>query len=213
MSEFLRGEYHQEEYHTDRSCFETVVLQPDLTNVYENDVRRELLFRRHRVTWKQLPKDVLWFEVELELEDLERVRIFPWGHWKQLAPDSSFAISDVVNNIRTRTFDSKTTEDVTAIHAIAYRMRFRPDNSSIILIGVTDTEPLTILEGNHRMIAAMLNSRESIRSFRVYAGFSPRMSECFWYRTTIENLVRYGYRRLLDFQPNLIRQLKQRWAA
>ena len=213
IAEFLKGEYHQKEYHVDRQLHENMVMSPNLADQEENSIRRELLYRRHRITWKELPPDVRWFQIELEADDLDRVRVFPRGHWRNMAAGKSFAISDIVTSVRHKTFTGETADDVTAIHAIAYRLRQQPDNSSVLLIGVDDAHPLTILEGNHRMIAAALGSKESVKSFTTYAGFSASMTECFWYQTNPENLFRHIWRRIRDLEPNLIRDLKQRWAA
>lgn len=213
IAEFLKGEYHQKEYHVDRNCFEAMVIYPNLASNEENAVRRDLLYRRHRVTWGELPKDTRWFQVELVPEEMGRVRVFPRGHWTKMAPGTSFAINDIVSSVRQRRFAGEIADEVTAIHAIAYRLRQQPDKSSVLLIGVDDEQPLTILEGNHRMIAAALSSNGVVSSFTFYAGISPAMTECFWYHTTPENLFRHVWRRLCDLRPNLIRDLKQHGAA
>ncbi len=213
IAEFLKGEYHQKEYHVDRQRHEAMVMSPNLADAEENVLRRELLYRRHRVTWKELPKDTRWFQVELGPEELNRVRVFPRGHWPKMTGGASFGINDVVSSVRDKRFDIETANDVTAIHAIAYRLRQQPDNSSVLLIGVDDEQPLTILEGNHRMIAAALAATDLMSTFTFYAGISPAMTECFWYHTTLENLFRHTWRRLCDLRPALIRDLKQRWAA
>jgi hypothetical protein len=63
----------------------------------------------------------------------------------------------------------------------------------VILITVNQFTPLTILEGNHRMTAAALVSPETAHQrFRFLCGFSPRMSECCWYRTDLSTLWRYA---------------------
>jgi hypothetical protein len=214
IAEFLKGEYHQKEYHVDRQRYEAVVMNPNLSDASQNAARRQLLYRRHRVTWKELPEDTRWFLVQLGPDDLDRIRVFPRGHWPKIALNSSFAIADVVSSIKQRCFAAEASDDVTAIHAIAYRLKQQADNSSVLLIGVDEAQPLTILEGNHRMIAAALSSTDIVASFNFYAGFSPAMTECFWYHTTTENMFRHVYRRLRDLQPNLLlRELKQRWAA
>lgn len=213
VAEFLKGEYHQKEYHADRIHFEKMVMNPNLADEEENALRRELLYRRHRITWTELPKNTRWFQVELGPDELNRLRVFPRGHWPKIARHSSFAIADIVKSIRQRRFATEASDDVTAIHAIAYRLRQQPDHSSVLLIGVDEGQPLTILEGNHRMIAAALSPQKIVASFTFYAGFSSAMTECFWYHTTRENLFRHVWRRLRDLQPNLVRVLKQRWAA
>jgi hypothetical protein len=63
----------------------------------------------------------------------------------------------------------------------------------VILITVDEFTPLTILEGNHRMTAAALVSPETVHQrFRFLCGFSPRMSDCCWYRTDLSTLWRYA---------------------
>src|SRR3954465_12992699 len=88
IARFLRGEYYQREYHSDRDQYEAMVMNPNLADEDENRIRRDLLFRRHRVTWKTLPADTSWCKVELEPEDFERIRVFPRGHWPKLATQS-----------------------------------------------------------------------------------------------------------------------------
>jgi hypothetical protein len=188
-------------------------MNPNLVDEEENAIRRELLYRRHRITWKELPRDTRWSQVELAPDELNRVRVFPRGHWPKIAHNSSFAIPDIAKSVQQRSFAAEACDDVTTIHAIAYRLQEQPDNSSVLLIGVDEQQPLTILEGNHRMIAAALSSKDIFACFTYYAGLSPAMTECFWYHTTPENMFRHAYRRLRDLHPNIIRDLKQRWAA
>jgi hypothetical protein len=213
IAAFLQGEYYQKQYHGDRNLYQGVVMNPNLADENENRIRRELLYRRHRVTWKLLPRAINWCQVELESDDFERIRVFPRGHWPKLAIHSSLAVRDMAHAICDSQLSRETQDDVTTIHAIAYRLQQQPDYSSVLLIGIDDKHPLTILEGNHRMIAAALASTETVPTFKVYAGFSPLMTGCFWYEATTENMLRYAYRRLLELQPNLVRGLKQLWAS
>ena len=65
--------------------------------------------------------------------------------------------------------------------------------NSVLLIGVDEWSPLTIIEGNHRMAAAMLLSPAAVNeTFRFYCGLSPEMTNCCWYRTDLKNLCRYA---------------------
>jgi hypothetical protein len=65
--------------------------------------------------------------------------------------------------------------------------------NSVLLIGVDETGPLTIIEGNHRMAAAMLLSPDAVsQQFRFYCGLSPRMTRCCWYRTDFRTLTHYA---------------------
>jgi hypothetical protein len=65
--------------------------------------------------------------------------------------------------------------------------------NSVLLIGVDDYGPLTIIEGNHRMAAAMLLDPASVHQrFKFYCGLSPHMTQCCWYQTDFATLSRYA---------------------
>ncbi len=79
---------------------------------------------------------------------------------------------------------------------MSYRLRTSRDDSAVLLIGVDDAQPVTVLEGNHRLTAALLASPEILQlRFRVFCGLSPHMSESCWYQTNFANLWRYGRNR------------------
>jgi len=67
-----------------------------------------------------------------------------------------------------------------------------PGLGAVILIGLDDSKPLTILDGNHRVVAALLSSPDRLKSIRFLCGLSPRMTECCWYTTNLSTLFRYG---------------------
>jgi len=65
-----------------------------------------------------------------------------------------------------------------------------------MLIGVDEANPFTILEGNHRLTAALLAGQGVLEHrFRVLCGFSPNMRQSCWYETNLANLWRYGKNR------------------
>jgi hypothetical protein len=62
---------------------------------------------------------------------------------------------------------------------------------------VDEEKPVTILEGNHRLTAALLAGPEVFHhQFRALCGFSPNMSHSCWYETNLQNLWCYGRNRL-----------------
>jgi hypothetical protein len=76
----------------------------------------------------------------------------------------------------------------------------------VLLIGLNDTEPVTILDGNHRIAAAMLVAPETVlKRFRFLCGFSPRMNECCWYETNVTTLWRYAKNRMryMPYDPEV----------
>ena len=67
----------------------------------------------------------------------------------------------------------------------------------MLLIGIDESLPFTILEGNHRLTAALLADGTLLRNrFRVLCGFSARMPEACWYETNLANLWRYAKNRM-----------------
>jgi hypothetical protein len=196
IAEFLKNEFYQEEFHHDREQFEELVLGADLTDDAANALRRALLFRRRGHMWRELPVDTQWWEVEIDSEDVNRIRVFPRAQWRKMA-NGNFLLQDIVKRIKSHQFHGKTRDFVSKIQALSYRLRVASDESAVLLIGIDDEKPVTILEGNHRLTAALLASPYILHSaFRVFCGFSPHMGESCWYQTNVANLWRYGRNRV-----------------
>ncbi|HLH09297.1 MAG TPA: hypothetical protein VKW78_18820 [Terriglobales bacterium] len=196
IAEFLKNEFYQEEFHRDRHRYEHLVLDADLSSEEENQLRRALLFRRRGHMWRELPADTQWWEVELEPQDLTWIRVFPRAHWRKIA-NGSFALMDIVHQIRTRKFSGRIGEFISKIQSLSYRLRYDNDYSSVVLIGLDEDHPITIIEGNHRMTAGTLSSPETVHNrFRVFLGLSERMSQVCWYNGSVSNIFRYMKNRV-----------------
>jgi len=195
IAEFLKSEFHHAEFHDYRQRFEHLVLQADLTNAAENALRRALLYRRRGHMWRELPVNTEWWEVQVELSDLKRIRIFPRAQWRRIA-NGSFLLLDVAERIRARPFTGRIQECVAKVQAIIDGLRRGESLGYALLIGVDECNALTILEGNHRLTAALLEYDDVPQDqLRVLCGFSPRMYECCWYETNLSTMWRYGKNR------------------
>jgi hypothetical protein len=198
ITEFLKNEFYQAEFDRDREHFENMVMEGDLTDEQQNAIRRALLFRRRGHMWRELPSDTQWYEAELLPADLDRVRVFPRAHWRSFA-NGSFAIKDIAQRIRMLPNKGRCDAVISKIQLIRYRMQRERLNSSILLIGVDEQQPLTIIEGNHRLTAGLLISPEAaVQGLRIFCGLSARMADCCWYRTNLPNLLNYARNRLLN---------------
>ncbi len=134
--------------------------------------------------------------MQLDVDDLCKLRVFPRAHWRKIA-NGSFALADIVDRIRTRKFSGKVADFISKIHSLSYHLRHMNDVSSVILIGEGEDSSVTIIEGNHRLTAAMLGAPEALKQrFRVFMGISRRMDEVCWHNGTFKNLVRYAKNRL-----------------
>jgi hypothetical protein len=196
IGEFLKNEFYEADYNRDRDDWEQIVLHPDYTNAEENATRRALLFRRRGHMWRELPPDTQWFEVKLGPDDLDKIHVFPRAQWSRIS-NGSYCIGDVVRRIRERNYRDGGDRVIAKIQQMRYRLQIDPHSTSTVLLIGTDAEsPVTILEGNHRLSAAMLVGPEVASTrFHVFCGFSPRMTESCWYRTNVPNLWRYAKHR------------------
>ncbi len=191
MAEFLRSEFHHPEFDEYRHQFDQLVRNPDLKSSRENAVRQALLFLRRGPMWRELPADTTWVEVQLRTEDLDRIRFFPRAQWRRVA-QGSFYLTDVVERIRVQLEASSHDDFFGKLRILSSSVQDNLINPAVLLIGVNETGPLTILDGNHRMAASMLGPTAPVLdNFRFICGFSPHMTRCCWYATNVNTLLRY----------------------
>lgn len=196
IAEFLKSEFYHEEFHADRETFKGLVMDADLANKDENALRRALLFRRRGHMWRELPDDTQWWEVELEPGDLRFIRVFPRAQWRKIAGDS-YLLRDIVHRIRNVRFSGSTRDFIARVQALSGWLSSQTERSAVLLIGIDDNNPLTILEGNHRLTAALLAGPDVFTErFRTICGFSQNMQRSCWYETNVPNLWRYAQNRL-----------------
>jgi len=191
IAEFLKSDFHNPAFRHYRKTLRELISDPDLDSAEQNAKRRALLFLRHLSLWKELPSGTEWFEVEIDEANLARINAFPRAQWRRLAR-GNFSITGVVEAIRAgrRVLDTSFLDKIAAIGG-----RLRSDNpefGAVILIGLNEGEPLTVLDGNHRLVAAVLATPCSIRKLKFICGLSQRMTECCWYNTNFLTLFRYG---------------------
>jgi O-antigen/teichoic acid export membrane protein len=190
-AEFLKSEFHHSEFDDYRSEFDHLVHDPDLSSSRENAARQALLFLRRGAMWRELPADTRWFEVELLPGDLTRIRFFPRAHWRRFA-HGSFYLTDMIERIRPKLNSSADDEFVDKLRLLSHAVSENVVNPTVLLIGIDERSPLTILDGNHRMAAAMLGQPQSVVTrFRFICGLSPQMRRCCWYNTNVNTLLRY----------------------
>ena len=192
VAEFLKAEFYQSEFNPYREKYAEIVFNVDLTNRAENAIRKTLLFRRRGRLWRELPADTQWWEIELRPSDLPRVRAFPRKQWRKFA-EGDFHLTRMIDRIR-QTVESRDSGWFSEkMRSVTADLRDHRVPNSVLLIGVDESSPLTIIEGNHRMAAAMLVSPEAVsQQFRFYCGLSPNMTRCCWYRTDLRSLSHYA---------------------
>src|ERR1041385_5441305 len=210
IADFLRGEFFHKEYDADRERFARIVHHPELTDETENALRLALLFRRRDTMWWELPEDRQWWEIEFEPADVERVSVFPRAHWRKLA-QGNFRAQHVAERVRQLLAGPEPDEFVRKIGTIATE----PGDSKglVIFLGLDERHPVTLLEGNHRFIAALLAPEKGLLAgARTVGVFSPSMEKCCWYKTSFFTLARCLKNRIQhywDRDPDVDRLLEQ----
>lgn len=191
IAEFLKSDFHCAEFREYQDSLRSLVMNPNFDDPAENAKRRALLFIRHLSLWKEIPVGTEWYEAELTYDDLVNVRAFPRAQWRKPA-HGNFSMVKIAEGVRMgqESLDDQFVAKITNIsNLIAGETTTL---GSLILIGLSENEPLIVLDGNHRLIAAMLAKPEGLRQLRFMCGLSPRMMECCWYNTTLSTLFRYG---------------------
>jgi hypothetical protein len=104
----------------------------------------------------------------------------------------SFYVKDVVECIRQKLRESSDDDFIANLHLLSESFHDNQMSPTVLLIGVDDKGPLTILDGNHRMAAAMLSdSPAMLARLRFICGFSADMVDCCWYHTSVAALMHY----------------------
>ena len=201
IAEFLRSDFRCSEFREYHGCMHDIVIHPNLQDSAENAKRRALLFLRHMALWEELPEDTEWYEIEINEPDLKNIRVFPRAQWRKLA-DGNFSITRIVDSMRGRqqVLDPEFLAKIAAIRDLY--VQEDPGFAAVILIGANESEPLTILDGNHRLTAAMLASPRTFKRLRFVCGLSRHMTDCCWYNTNIGTLLRYARNMLTHARRN-----------
>jgi len=191
IAEFLKSDFHYPAFKEYRESLGEIVVNPNLEDPDENAKRRALLFVRHLALWKEIPTDTEWYEVELDQSNLDRIRFFPRAQWRKLGR-GKFSMAEILEGMSSRqhTVDALFLDKIAAI-----RRRLLQDDAgpgAIVLIGLSETDPITVVDGNHRLVSAMLESPNRLHKLKFMCGLSARMTECCWYNTNIVTLLRYG---------------------
>lgn len=192
IAEFLRSEFYHPEFDSYRADFKQLVDHPDLSNPDENFIRRALLFLRRGRLWRELLPDMEWWEVELTPRDLSRLRAFPRNQWRRFA-GGGFYLTEMIGRIEAELSRGERTRFLRKLREIGNDLSQKHVPDSVLLIGIDGEYPLTIIEGNHRMSAAMMTMPESAHQrFRFFCGLSPNMNQCCWHNTDLRSLTRYA---------------------
>jgi O-antigen/teichoic acid export membrane protein len=196
IAEFLKSDFADSGFRECPEAMREIILRPNFASERENAKRRALHLLRHLTLWNEVPADTEWHEVKINELALEHVRVFPRAQWRKLAR-GNFSINRIADDVHAsrRKLDAGFVAKITAIGE-----QLREGNAefgAVILLGLSEDRPVTVLDGNHRLVAAILSSADGLAGLRFMCGLSPRMAECCWYKTNFATLFRYGTNLLM----------------
>ena len=197
IAEFLKNEFYHPDFDEVRREFAATVINPKLEDSHENARRRQLLFRKRGGLWRELPADTAWWEVSISPRALGRIRVFPRADWRRYA-QRGFSLPLFAGRIAASLAQPTTDSFLSSLSVLQRQLAKGGIGGGVLLIGIDEDNPLTIIEGNHRMVAAALMGSPRLEGFRFYCGFSPRMSHCCWYQSSMANLLHYAGNVLRD---------------
>jgi O-antigen/teichoic acid export membrane protein len=211
IAEFLKSDIDNPAFVDYQQRMREIVLSPNFEDSSENAKRRALLFLRHLALWKEIPNGTQWYEVEVKESDLDHIRVFPRAQWRKLAR-GNFSITEIVENLRARRHLLEA-PFLSKIASIGDQLSHdHAEFGAVILIGLDENKPLAILDGNHRLVAAIMASPSRVQKLKFICGLSPRMKECCWYNTNLITLCRYATNvmahALLNPEAELVRLLE-----
>jgi O-antigen/teichoic acid export membrane protein len=191
IAEFLKSDFHVPAFREYHKTLSSIVMNPNFGDPEENAKRRALFYIRHSYLWREIPPDTEWYEVEIKSEDLASVRMFPRAQWRKIA-NGRFSCVQIADGMRKRE-NQLDAAFVSKIRAISRRYDAEDHGlNAVILIGTSEAEPFTVIDGNHRLMGALMHSPQAVTKLRFICGLSPRMTECCWYRTNLLTLFRYA---------------------
>ena len=189
ISEFLKSDFENAAYSEFHGALRGIVFDPDLDDKVQCSARRALLDQRHRALWTELPRGTEWYEVQILMSNLDKIRVFPRAQWTRISR-GNFAITKVAERIKRVQKDIEDPFVGKISDLREYLAEATLDTGSVILIGQNELGPLTVLDGNHRFVAAILEGK--IDRLRFVCGLSTNMTQCCWYKTNLFNLIRYS---------------------
>ncbi len=199
IAEFLKSDFEKDIYGDYWEPLHNLVYNPDFGSDHERAKRRALLSIEHLALWEEIPSNTQWYEAELEEDNLSQMRVFPRAQWRKIAR-GSFNLLEVAETMKQK---SNISGDPFLEKIAALRAHLRQDklrSNSVVLIGLNENEPLAIIDGNHRFVAAVLE--QQTEKLRFLCGFSPAMGRCCWYKTNPLTLTRYAKNLLKQIGAN-----------
>ncbi len=181
ISVFLTSEIHSTRFRQNLLSIlekykapETLLLNPDLLNNEENELRRKI-FSEHRgygnktELFENFPANVKWEKVTLSPEDLRHIKLLNGPYWRNLS-DQTRSAEIVAHKIK----EDKTHERILdAAKALSEGETFPP----LILVSNHKDGDVVVLEGQLRLTAYLMEPANAPEEISAIIGYSPDFTQ------------------------------------
>lgn len=180
--QFLSTEWYKSVYDSSREQYDKLVTNPDLNDREQNRLRKELLWKWRYPLLRQLPQQIEWYLIELNLEEFENLLVIREKGW-----DKTFGLGKNLKEVALAVQNN--VEDISGvgfkqIKDIKNNIGKYTFKEKIILISSSRDAPYTVIEGNHRAVAFELKKIETGETDHVpkqfLLGISPNMGQAHW---------------------------------
>ena len=156
---------------------------PNFDDQAENAQRENLILNVYgrKPIMDHVPVDIIWYEVEIEKEDLENLYILAIWDWF-IDTGKTFKLSGVVKNLssghghRISNFSPGAADHKLKIDEM---LKVMDDNvQDIVMVSSSEGGPFTIIDGTHR--SSLLAIKGSLPGTKAYLGIALDLSKCVW---------------------------------
>ncbi len=180
IASWLKDEWHYPFYDDKRNIVpERIIISPDLLNLGENKIRYDLLSANRIPILKNLPEDIRWFAVPFIKHDIERAFLITTS-WCREISTGTFALKDALDNLHKKLYkiNDITIECMESIKESATVEKI--SNTKLIFVASHLEGNMTVIEGNHRLIAMTSKALEIDKVDpifnKVYVGISEKIT-------------------------------------
>lgn len=184
VGEFLKTEINSNRWKgriskllSSKNSNRSVIENTDYDNKAENIIRADILskfrgWKQNKLLFTNFPKDVKWYEYELENSDIKKIYYMDYSYWNELSGKTRLVIIGARNAKKgLKIFGKSNKQFERAAQFIEKGGKF----PKLILLAKDKYSKLVLLEGHLRATALLWNKDILPNKLRVIIGFSESM--------------------------------------
>lgn len=181
-AEFLKSEWYKSGYDQFREQYTNIVINPDFSVDKDNQLRKKLLWIYRSPLLNQLPRNIEWHIVEIDVSEFSRLLVIRENGWEKTFGNKKTLIDAARSMVSRQALDHGV--DFEKVQNIKQSIGDHDFSEKLICISTDMNEPFTIIEGNHRALAFQLKKEETQEKQhipkQIILGTSVNMTQAYW---------------------------------